>query len=54
MLEVARVLWNEAGNAAGLPSAEDLPLPPKSDEVVPGIDEFSEWKRAAEFSGRSC
>ena len=27
VLEVARVLWSEGGNAAGLPSAEDLPLP---------------------------
>lgn len=48
VLEVAEELWDRAGGGvAGLPSAEDLPLPAKTEALNDDAEALKRWKREA-------
>lgn len=57
MLDVVRTLWDNGSTLGGIPSADDLPLPPKPqflEEELPRelwteeqVNRFKEWKREA-------
>jgi DNA-directed RNA polymerase len=57
VLEVLRNLWNHGSTLGGIPSADDLPLPPKPHFLETGLpseewtdehrEAFKQWKRAA-------
>jgi DNA-directed RNA polymerase len=47
ILNVAMEIWKTGGGCAGLPKADDAPLPPRPEDIETNIKAMKTWKRQA-------
>lgn len=47
VLAVAKQVWDAGSNIGGLPRRDDLPLPPRPDDIDTNADALMDWKRKA-------
>ena len=48
VLDIINRLWDQGGATAGIPRADDLPLPPRPHDIGDNVSVLKKWKREAE------